>query len=143
MRPMPPQPAVTVAVFVSSTSLDLKPEREAVEASLQRMRDTKFVGMEYFGSRDETTEVASLDEVDRSQVYIGIFGGRYGSGITEREYRRAQERGLPCFIYFKAESAIDPSWRETDPDKSARLTALKQELRGTGPPHGHRIQQSA
>ena len=129
MRPMPPRPAVTVAVFVSSTSLDLKPEREAVEASLQRMRDTKFVGMEYFGSRDETTEVASLDEVDRSQVYIGIFGGRYGSGITEREYRRAQERGLPCFIYFKAESAIDPSWRETDPDKSARLTALKQELR--------------
>jgi Domain of unknown function (DUF4062) len=129
MRPMPPRPAVTVAVFVSSTSLDLKPEREAVEASLQRMRDTKFVGMEYFGSRDETTEVASLDEVDRSQVYIGIFGGRYGSGITEREYRRAQERGLPCFIYFKAESAIDPSWRETDPDKSARLAALKQELR--------------
>jgi hypothetical protein len=143
MHLMPSRPSVTVAVFVSSTSLDLKPEREAVEVSLQRMRDTKFVGMEYFGSRDETTEVASLDEVDRSQVYIGIFGGRYGSGITEREYRRAQERGLPCFIYFKAESAIDPSWRETDPDKSARLTALKQELRGTGPPHGHRIQQSA
>jgi len=85
-------------VFVSSTWLDLQPERAAVETALQRLRETKFVGMEYFGSRDEDTRRASLDEVDRSQVYVGIFGGRYGSGITEAEYRRARELGLPCFI---------------------------------------------
>ena len=85
-------------VFVSSTWLDLQPEREAVETALQRLRETKFVGMEYFGSRGEDTRHTSLDEVDRSQVYVGIFGGRYGSGITEAEYRRARELGLPCFI---------------------------------------------
>jgi hypothetical protein len=45
-------PAKTVHVFVSSTWLDLQPEREAVETALQRLRETKFVGMEYFGSRD-------------------------------------------------------------------------------------------
>src|SRR5918992_5245475 len=105
-------PVATVCVFVSSTWLDLQPERKAVEAALQRLRETKFVGMEYFGSRDESTHHASLDEVDRSQVYVGIFGGRYGSGITEAEYRRARERGLPCFIYVKdSDSAVgvDPA----------------------------------
>jgi Domain of unknown function (DUF4062) len=79
-------PPTAVCVFVSSTWLDLQPEREAVEAALQRRRETKFVGMEYFGSRDESTRHASLDEEERSQVYVGIFAGRYGSGITEAEY---------------------------------------------------------
>ena len=97
------QPTV-LHVFVSSTWLDLQPERAAVETAMQRLRETKFVGMEYFGSRDEDTRRVSLDEVDRSQVYVGILGGRYGSGITEAEYRRAWELGLPCFIYFKDEA---------------------------------------
>lgn len=117
-------------VFVSSTSLDLQPERKAVETALQRLRtDTGYVGMEYFGSRDENARRASLDEVDRSRVYIGIFAGRYGSGITEDEYRRARERGLPCFIYFKAETTITPDLVEQDPEKIAKLDKLKAELR--------------
>ncbi|HEX6622848.1 MAG TPA: DUF4062 domain-containing protein [Pyrinomonadaceae bacterium] len=78
-------PLPTVRVFVSSTWLDLEPERAAVEQVVQRLRETEFVGMEYFGSRDETTRRASLDEVDRSEVYVGIIGARYGSGITEDE----------------------------------------------------------
>src|SRR5262249_56160798 len=81
---------------------DLEGEGQAVEAALQRLHEPKYVGMEYFGSRDESTHQASLDDVARSQVYVGIFGGRYGSGITEAEYRQARARGLPCFIYFKA-----------------------------------------
>ena len=117
-----------VRVFISSTWLDLKPEREAVEAALQRLRETKFVGMEYFGSRDEDTRQASLDEVDRCQLYIGIFAGRYGSGITEAEYRRARERGLTSFIYLKDEAIIPPEGREVDPEKTTLLAALKAEL---------------
>ena len=112
---MSPHP---VPVFISSTWLDLKPEREAVEAALQRMRETKYAGMEYFGSRDEDTRSTSLAEVDRSRVYVGIFGGRYGSGITEAEYRRARERKLPCFIYVKEEGCITADEREADADKT-------------------------
>jgi hypothetical protein len=119
-----------VNVFVSSTWLDLQPEREAVERALQRLRETKFVGMKYFGSRDENTRQTSLDEVDRCQVYIGIFGGRYGSGITEAEYHRARELGLYCLIYFKDEDAIAPEWKERDPPEgAARLVTLKGKLR--------------
>jgi len=115
-----------VQIFVSSTWLDLQPERKAVEAAIQRLRETKYVGMEYFGSRDEDTRSASLDEVDRSEVYIGIFGGRYGSGITEDEYRRARQLNLPCFNYFKEGSAIAPEWRDQEP---AQLDKLKDEIR--------------
>ena len=124
-----PKKAMTVHIFVSSTWLDLQPDRQAVETALQRMRETKFIGMEYFGSRDETTQRASLDEVDRSQVYVGIFGGRYGSGITEDEYRRARALDLPCFPYFKDEATIPATGRESDPEKAARLEALKKDLR--------------
>lgn len=121
------QPPV-VRVFVSSTWLDLQPEREAVQTAVHRLRETKYVGMEYFGSRDETTQRASLDEVDRSQVYVGIIGGRYGSGITEDEYRRARERELPCFIYFKPDTAIPAAGRETDTAKAAQLATWRKEL---------------
>ena len=50
----------TLHVFVSSTWLDLRPEREAVEGVMQRLRGVKLVGMEYFGSRGETTRDASF-----------------------------------------------------------------------------------
>lgn len=125
-------------VFVSSTWLDLQPERAAVETALQRMRQTKLNGMEYFGSRDENTRDVSLVEVDRSDVYVGIIGGRYGSGITEEEYRRASEKKLPRFLYFKDEQAISANGRDAEGEKQTRLAAWKTEVRkvhalGTGP----------
>src|ERR1051326_6917763 len=121
-------PEAAHRVFVSSTSLDLQPERKSVEAVLNRLTETKLVGMEYFGSRDETTRETSLAEVDGSHLYVGIFGGRYGSGITEAEYRRAMQRHIPCLIYFKADG-VGELVRETESEAQARLEALKQELR--------------
>ena len=119
----------TVArIFVSSTWLDLQPERHAVEDAINRMNAGKFVGMEYFGSRPETTEGTSLDEVDRSDIYVGIIGGRYGSGITEKEYRRARERDLPCFIYFKDDRVVTAEGRDKEAEKTKLLDALKREL---------------
>lgn len=120
---------MTIHIFLSSTYLDLQPERQAVEAVIHRFRETKFVGMEYFGSRDETTQRASLDEVDRSDFYLGLFGGRYGSGITEDEYRRARERNLPCFAYCKEDALIPAQWRETDKGKIVKFAQLMGDLR--------------
>jgi hypothetical protein len=119
----------TVArIFVSSTWLDLQPERHAVEDAINRMNAGKFVGMEYFGSRPETTEGTSLDEVDRTDIYVGIIGGRYGSGITEKEYRRARERDLPCFIYFKDDRVVTAEGRDKEAEKTKLLDAFKREL---------------
>ena len=120
---------VTIRCFVSSTWFDLQPERDAVETLLQRFRETKFIGMEYFGSRDETTRQVSVDEVDRSDLYVGVIGGRYGSGITEAEYDRAIERKLPCLIYFKHEAAIEPEGRDQQPAEIENLRKFKDKIR--------------
>jgi tetratricopeptide (TPR) repeat protein len=122
-------PINIVPVFVSSTWVDLRPEREAVRDAVLRMKETQFVGMEYFGSRDETPRLASRDEVDRSLAFVCIIAGRYGSGITEHEYERAHERGLPCFIYFKDAATIPDKWREAEPVQIAKFNAFKQRLR--------------
>ena len=66
-------PLQILPVYISSTWLDLGPERRAVEQAVQRLRETKFVGMEYFGSRDETTRRASLDEVETDASNGGCF----------------------------------------------------------------------
>lgn len=124
-----PVPAPTISVFVSSTWVDLKPEREALERVLRQFRETKFIGMEYFGSRGEDAATASVDEVEHCQLYVGIIGGRYGSGITEFEYRRARESGLHCLIYIKDEEAVAPEFKETDASKAARLRSLVAEMR--------------
>src|SRR5712691_4215186 len=87
-------------VFVSSTWTDLQEERNAVEKALNQLRDTEFQGMEYFGSRPDKPKDASLEEVNRANIYVGIFAHRYGSidtesglSITELEYRQARRRG--------------------------------------------------
>jgi len=118
-----------VLVFVSSTWDDLQPERLAVEDTLHRLRGFQFRGMEYFGSRSETPRDASLAIVDESDAYVGIIGFRYGSGITEAEYRHARERSLPCFIYLKHEPGeVPPEARDADPMAADRLATLKRQL---------------
>jgi hypothetical protein len=113
-----------VSVFLSSTSLDLKPERAAIEQVLRHMKRVRFVGMEYFGTRDDSARVASLAEVDDSDVYVGVLGHRYGSGITEAEYRRAKERGLPCLIYVK----VSPDGTFGESENATQLAAFRDEV---------------
>ena len=92
-----PSPAVAARrsrpiyrVFVSSTWLDLQPERKALMEALNRMEEMRFVGMEFFGNRPDDTHDASIDQVELCEVFVGIIGHRYGSGITAAEYRRAR-----------------------------------------------------
>ena len=58
-------------------------------------------------------------------------GGRYGSGITEEEYRRASEKKLPQFIYFKDEQTIRAESLAPEEEKQEKLVAWKEELRKT------------
>ncbi|AMY07712.1 hypothetical protein LuPra_00892 [Luteitalea pratensis] len=113
-------------VFVSSTWIDLIVERDAIERAARRLESIRFVGMEYFGARTATTRQASLDEVDRSHIYVGVIGHRWGSGITAEEYRRAIARGLPCLIYLKANPpAHDPQPRHEAERRAAWLRELQ------------------
>ncbi|HEX7632655.1 MAG TPA: DUF4062 domain-containing protein [Lacunisphaera sp.] len=125
-------------VFVSSTWLDLQPERRALMEALNRMEEMRFVGMEFFGNRPDDTHDASIDQVNLCEVFVGIIGHRYGSGITEAEYRRARELNLPCFVYFKREETARPELTDNDPALAAKLAAFKQDLL-----RGHTVKEFA
>jgi len=130
-------------IFVSSTSADLRAEREAVERALHQMREVEFSGMEYFGSRPGKPKEVCLSEVSQCQVYIGLFGARYGSidpesgkSFTELEYRQARESGIPCLIYLGEESGlgvrsgtVTGEHAGGDPEGAAKLESLKDEMR--------------
>ena len=125
-------------VFVSSTWLDLQPERRALMDALNRMEEMRFVGMEFFGNRPDDTHDASIDQVDLCEVFVGIIGHRYGSGITEAEYRRARELGLPCFVYFKHDAEVRPELTDGDAALAVKLAGFKQDLL-----RGHTVKEFA
>jgi predicted HTH transcriptional regulator len=97
-------------VFISSTQEELAAERRAVAEFIRR--DPLLSGFftvflfEELSATDKRPDDLYLDEVDRSSVYIGIFGRRYGSqdsaGIspTEREFDRATALGKPRFVFL-------------------------------------------
>lgn len=114
----------------------MRDEREALERALHQMRASEFNGMEYFGSRAGTPKEVCLAEVAASDVYVGVFGDRYGHvdpetglSMTELEYRRALACGLPCLIYVRAQGApARPEHAEADEASRAKLARLKEEL---------------
>ncbi|WP_340002063.1 DUF4062 domain-containing protein [Oceanobacillus sp. FSL K6-0127] len=96
-------------VFISSTFIDLKDERQAaVEAIL----DAGHIpaGMELFKAGNENQFKTIKRWIDESDVYLLILGGRYGSVETERgksythlEYEYAIEKGMPVFATVLSE----------------------------------------
>ena len=93
-----------ITAMISSTAADLPEHRkEAIDACL---RASVFpIGMEHLPARDATGIQASLEMVDRADIYIGIYAWRYGwvpdlpdvpnpdhISITEMEFNRALER---------------------------------------------------
>lgn len=94
-------------VFISSTIKDLEAERQAVEEAVREMR-YEPVRLEALGSISASALEASLLYDDLSDIYLGIIGARYGDipsgearSVTESEFWRAREIGLPTLVYVK------------------------------------------
>ena len=121
-------------VYVSSTSIDLREYRAAVIAALRKM-DTTPVCMEDYVAQDMLPVDKCLADVAKSEVYVGIFAWRYGfippgyeQSITELEYRKAVECGIPTLIFLLDENV---GWRDEyrDMEKAAeRIKALRGEF---------------
>jgi hypothetical protein len=125
-------------VLVSSTARDLPDYREKVMDACLRMGLFPKM-MEHLPALDADAIQASLALVDQAEIYVGIFAHRYGYipaqnnplqvSITEMEYNRAAERGIPRLIFLMDENH---PWPPTLVDKgasAARLEALKNRLR--------------
>jgi hypothetical protein len=125
-------------VFISSTSRDLRAERDTLMRALHQMSSTELNAMEYFGSRSEAPKDVCLREVAQADIYVGIFAHRYGHidaetgrSMTELEYRQARDANLPCLIYLKDKDARgddQPGEGDEGEDSKAKLADLKREL---------------
>ncbi|MBI5573808.1 MAG: DUF4062 domain-containing protein [Elusimicrobia bacterium] len=104
-------------IFVSGVQKELKTERRAVKDSI--LSDVLL--SEYFDvflfedspAKSHSTETAYLEEVRRSEMYIGILGDKYGSAgkdkisPTEAEFREAKANHKDILIYIKGENSVD------------------------------------
>jgi hypothetical protein len=117
-------------VFVSSTFVDLKDERQEVIESLIQLRCLP-AGMEFFpaSGRDKWEYIKKV--IDDSDYYLLIIGGRYGSvdstGIsyTEKEYDYAVSRGLEPIVFIHGNpNKIPLEKSELNPELRERLNAF-------------------
>ena len=93
-------------VFISSTFRDLRSHREEIWKRLQNI-EIDILGMEMFGARKSTPIETCLDEVEKSDIYIGIISLRAGTihptlgkSYTELEYEKALSLNLEIWIYL-------------------------------------------
>jgi hypothetical protein len=98
MRAMRARPKYQV--FISSTYGDLREEREAVTWIVLSARHIP-AGMENFTATDDRGWQTIKSVIDRSDYYVLILAGRYGSvdsdgqSWTEKEYQYATSKGIP------------------------------------------------
>lgn len=124
---------VKYQVFISSTYLDLKEERDIVIKSILEMGHIP-VGMEMFSAGDEEQWQIIKKQIDDCDYYIVIVANRYGSmdkGIsyTEKEYDYAKSKGIPTLGFIidgKANWPLDKS--DNDNIKKEKLDQFKNKV---------------
>lgn len=100
-------------VFVSSTCYDLQEERSQLEKFIYNYGFQPILS-EYSGvyyDVDAHTHDSCINEVAHCDMFVLIISGRYGGkfkggngeSITQAEYNKARELGLPIFTFVKAD----------------------------------------
>jgi hypothetical protein len=100
------------SVMVSSTYTELAEHRQALREAMPGLRLLP-VAMEYDAALPNHDLIdASLAKVDESDAYVGLISYRYGQrpesenrnpnglSLTELEFRRAVERGIPICMFI-------------------------------------------
>jgi hypothetical protein len=105
-------------VFVSSTFVDLKEERQAVMQALLSL-DHFPAGMDLFPASDEDQLALIKGVIDDSDYYVLVVGGRYGSvsatGIsyTEAEFDYAFAANKPILAFIHEDPNVIPAGKLT------------------------------
>ena len=100
-------------VFVSSTYLDLKEERQVAVSAILKAGHIP-AGMELFTAADKSQLDIIKRWINESDVYMLILGGRYGSveaksgvSYTELEYNYALKIDKPLFAIVINDEALE------------------------------------
>lgn len=124
-------------VYISSTVMDLKAERQAV---MDWLIAADHQPVHSYRPDSETVRDSCLDDIDRCNLYVLILGHRYGFipqennpdqlSITHLEFRRAKQSGIPRLALLRT-SVPDIRLSDLlDPLKSKRVTDFTEEVRG-------------
>lgn len=121
-------------VFISSTYSDLVTFRREIWEVLSH-REVKILGMEIFGARKNKPLKTCLDEVSKSDIYIGIIGARYGSvdqasgkSYTQLEYEKAVKDNLEILVYIIDENCKVPLKFVDTGENALKLESFKRYL---------------
>ncbi len=122
-------------IFISSTFVDLRPEREAAAEALRRSQLVPW-GMELFVSEPSSPLDVCLEQLRLSDAVVLIIGFKAGSLIpdspgltyTGAEFQVAQQLGRPVFAFFKTEGG-SPVNKETDPAKKKALDEFRDAVK--------------
>jgi hypothetical protein len=87
-------------IFVSSRMQELADERQRIKAALAGIRINAWIFEDDAGARTGTIEETYLDELDKADLYLGIFWRGFGT-YTIEEYEHAKKRGKDRLIYEK------------------------------------------
>lgn len=128
-------------IYVSSTYSDLKNYREEVYHTLRQLRHD-VIAMEDYVATDQRPLDKCLNDVTTCDIYVGIFAWRYGyipdqdnperRSITELEYRKAGEVGIPRLIFILKDDASWPTtltdYKAGEGDRGKRIETFRNEL---------------
>ncbi len=118
-------------IFISSTFVDLREERDAAAEPLRRSQLVPW-GMELFVSEPSSPLEVCLEQLRLSDAVVLIIGSKAGSLIpdspgltyTGAEFQLAQQLGRPVFAFFKTEGG-SPANKETDPAMKKALDEFR------------------
>lgn len=118
------------SVFLSSTFEDMKEYRKAIIDRIIKRRMVPIC-MENWGANANKVTSVITDEVKKADIYLGIFGTRYGyvdentnMSMTEIEYMEALASNKPILVYI-AKNAKDDI---TTGDNSQKMLELLTEI---------------
>jgi hypothetical protein len=124
-------------VFISSTFTDLQTERSAIFDTIMRANSIP-VGMELIPALDENQLDFIKTIIDKSDYYLLIIGGRYGSmdkegiSFTEREYDYAITKNIPVLSFIHSNPDSIPSGQcDNDPDIKKKLERFRNKVKET------------
>jgi hypothetical protein len=124
----------TMKLYLSSTYKDLKDHRAFV-AEYLRKNQHQVIMMEEYVARDQLVEFACQGDVDKCDVYIGIFAWRHGhvpadnnphgKSVTEMEYAAAEK--ITRLLFLLDDTA---NWPDEMRDQDVtKITALRTKLK--------------
>jgi predicted HTH transcriptional regulator len=124
-------------IFVSGAQKELKAERRAVKEFVHK----DVLLSEYFDvflfedapAKSKSAEKAYIEEVRKSDIYIGLLGQQYGGAgkgkmsPTEAEFREAKAKHKEILIYIKGQNTVD---KHRDPGMQKLIKEIKNPTAG-------------